>query len=97
MKANTELKSDFIIVVRRTDRLLGELQVATWQRSPHTDADFEGQFSDQPESDTADPDQIGFFDCLACRYRVFGPNMGIEKWSPAEVGRSVTSLRRSRI
>ena len=40
---------------------------------------------DQPEPDAADPDQIGLFDGLACRYRVFVTNMDSGQWSPAEV------------
>ena len=102
VKAYTELKCEFVIVARKTERLLGELQAAAWRRSPHTDADFECQFSyqpegwereyrfvglryDQPEPDSADPDQIGLFDGLACRYRVFVTNIDNKKWSPAEV------------
>lgn len=102
VKAYTELKCEFVIVARKTDRLLGELQAAAWRRSPGTDANFECQFSyrpegwereyrfvglryDQPEPDSADPDQIGLFDGLACRYRVFVTNICSEKWSPAEV------------
>lgn len=102
VKAYTKLNCEFVIVARKTDRLLGELQAATWRRSSDTDADFECQFSyqpegwereyrfvglryDQPEPDSADPDQIGLFDGLACRYRVFVTNIDSEKWSPAEV------------
>ena len=40
---------------------------------------------DQPEPDADNPDQIGLFDGLACRFRVFVTNIGSEKWSPAEV------------
>ncbi len=102
VKAYTNLKCEFVIVARKTERLLSELQVATWRRSPHTDADFECQFSyqpegwdreyrfvglryDQPEPDAADPDQIGLFDGLACRYRVFVTNMDSQKWGPSKV------------
>ena len=102
VKAYTGLKCEFVIVARKTERLLGKLQAAAWRRSPHTDADFECQFSyrpegwereyhfvglryDQPEPDSADPDQIGLFDGLACRYRVFVTNIDDKKWSPAEV------------
>ena len=46
---------------------------------------FVGLRSDQPEPDAADPDQIGLFDGLACRYRVFVTNMDSWQWSPAEV------------
>lgn len=102
VKAYTELNCEFVIVARKTDRLLGELQAADWQSSSQTDADFECQFSyqpegwereyrfvglryDQPEPDAANPDQIGLFDGLACRYRVFVTNISSRKWSPAEV------------
>jgi len=102
VKAYTELNCAFVIVARKTDRLLGELQAADWQSSSQTDADFECQFSyqpegwereyrfvglryDQPEPDAANPDQIGLFDGLACRYRVFVTNISSRKWSPAEV------------
>ena len=39
---------------------------------------------DQPEPDANNPNQIGLFDGLACRYRVFVTSIGSEKWSPAE-------------
>ncbi len=102
VKAYTDLSCEFVIVARKTDRLLGELQAAEWQPSPHTDADFECQFSyqpegwereyrfvglryDQPEPDADNPDQIGLFDGLACRYRVFVTNISCDRWGPAEV------------
>jgi hypothetical protein len=40
---------------------------------------------DEPEPATEDPDQIGLFDGLACRYRVFVTSMSSKKWSPGEV------------
>ena len=49
VRAYTHLKCEFVIVARKTERLLSELQAAAWRRSPHTDADFECQFSYQPE------------------------------------------------
>ena len=49
VKAYTDRSCEFVIVARKTDRLLGELQAAEWQPSPHTDADFECQFRYQPE------------------------------------------------
>jgi hypothetical protein len=96
------LTCEFVIVARKTDRLLGELQAADWRPSPDTDADFACQFRyqsegwereyrfvglryDQPEPDADHPDQIGLFDGLACRYRVFVTNISSEKWSPAAV------------
>jgi hypothetical protein len=51
--------------------LQGELQAADWQPSPQTDAD--------------NPDQIGLFDGIACRYRVFATSIRSEKGSPAGV------------
>ena len=47
VKAYTEWKCGFVIVARKTDRLLGELQAAEWRSSSRTDADFEGPFSYQ--------------------------------------------------
>jgi hypothetical protein len=96
------LNCEFVIVARKTPRLVGELQAAAWKRSPGTDADFECQFSyqpegwdkefryvglryDQPEPDTKNPDQMGFFEGLACNYRVFVTNIGPEVMTPAEV------------
>ncbi|MCX6606144.1 MAG: transposase [Acidobacteria bacterium] len=46
---------------------------------------FVGLRYDEPEPDANNPDQIGLFDGLAWRYRVFVTNIGSEKWSPAEV------------
>jgi hypothetical protein len=43
VKAYTEWKCEFVIVARKTDRLLGELQAADWRSSTGTDADFECQ------------------------------------------------------
>jgi hypothetical protein len=102
VKAYSAQKVEFVIVARKTTRLLGELQAACWKRSPHTDADFECEFSyrpegwareyrfvglryDQPEPDAADPDQIGLFDGLSCRYRVFVTNISLDQWSRSEV------------
>jgi hypothetical protein len=85
VKAYTKMKCEFVIVVRKTGRWLGEWQAAARRRSPHTDADFECQFRYQPEPDVADPDQITLFDGLACRYRVFLTNLDSGKCSPAGV------------
>jgi hypothetical protein len=40
VKAYTDLSCEFVIVARKTDRLLGELQAAEWQPSPHTLASY---------------------------------------------------------
>jgi hypothetical protein len=42
-------KASFIIVARKTTRLLAELQSARWQPSPRTDADEQCEFWYQPE------------------------------------------------
>jgi hypothetical protein len=39
----------FIIVARKTARLVEELKAAPWKRSPHTDADEQCEFRYQPE------------------------------------------------
>ncbi len=49
VNAYTELNCEFVIVARKTDRLLGELQAPDWRSSSQTDADFECQFSYQPK------------------------------------------------
>jgi hypothetical protein len=46
---------------------------------------FVGLRYDQPEPDADHPDQIGLFDGLACRYRVFVTNISCDQWGPAEV------------
>ncbi|MFN9300393.1 MAG: hypothetical protein ACK6DZ_22165 [Acidobacteriota bacterium] len=40
-----------------------------------------GLRSDEPEPDTADPDQIRLFDGRVWRYRVFLTNIDSGKWS----------------
>lgn len=39
----------FIISARKTARLVDELKAADWKRSPHTDADGQGEFRYQPD------------------------------------------------
>ena len=106
VKTYSDWNCEFVIVARKTERFLGELQgelqAADWQPSPRTDADFECQFSywpegwdreyrfvglrcGEPEPDADNPDQIGLFDGMACRYRVFVTSISRKKWSPAEV------------
>jgi hypothetical protein len=49
VKAYAYWNCELVIVARKTERLLGELQAAEWQPSPDTDADFECQFRYRPE------------------------------------------------
>jgi hypothetical protein len=85
VKTFSDWNCEFVIVGRKTERLLGELQLGDWQPSPDGHADFECQFRyrpegwdreypfvgrryEEPEPDAENPDQIGRFDGLACRY-----------------------------
>ena len=45
VKTYSDWNCEFVIVARKTERLLGELQAAEWPPSPDTDVDFECQFS----------------------------------------------------
>ena len=49
VKAYQSQGVQFIISVRKTSRLVDELKGASWQRSPHTDADGQCEFLYQPE------------------------------------------------
>ena len=49
MQAYEKGQASFIIVARKTTRLLAELQSARWQPSPRTDADEQCEFCYQPE------------------------------------------------
>jgi hypothetical protein len=49
VQAYESVKCGFIVVARKTARLVEELKAAEWQRSPHTDADGECEFRYQPE------------------------------------------------
>jgi hypothetical protein len=46
---------------------------------------FVGLHDDELEPDADNPDQIGLFDGMACRYRGFVTSSSSKKWSPAEV------------
>lgn len=46
---------------------------------------YAGLRYDQPEPDAANTDQMGFFEGLACRYRVFVTNIGPQEMTPDEV------------
>ncbi len=49
VKAYEEGKAQFIMVARKTSRLVEKLQTADWKRSPKTDADEQCEFWYQPE------------------------------------------------
>jgi hypothetical protein len=84
-------RASFIMVARKTTRLLAELQSARWQPSPRTDADEQCEFWYQPEGwgkayrfialryQKKDPlperEQYQLFDSSQYIYRVFVTNM----------------------
>ena len=49
VQAYEQAKASFIIVARKTARLLEQLQTANWKPSPNTDADQQCEFCYQPE------------------------------------------------
>jgi Transposase DDE domain group 1 len=49
VQAYEQAKAQFILVARKTSRLLEQLQAAAWQPSPKTDADEQCEFWYQPE------------------------------------------------
>jgi Transposase DDE domain group 1 len=49
IEAYVRFKCRFVVVARKTARLLAELDAADWKPSPNTDADAECEFSYQPE------------------------------------------------
>jgi hypothetical protein len=49
VEAYQKAKAHFIIVARKTSRLLEQLQTADWKHSPKTDADEQCEFRYQPE------------------------------------------------
>ena len=50
IEAYVKFKCRFVVVARKTARLLAELNAADWKPSPNTDADAECEFSYQPEA-----------------------------------------------
>jgi len=84
-------KAGFIIVARKTPRLLEELQKAHWKPSPKTDADEQAEFWYQPEDwgqayrflalrykkEESEPEreQYQLFDSPQYRFRVFVTNL----------------------
>jgi hypothetical protein len=84
-------KASFIMVARKTPRLLAELQTAHWQPSPKTDADQQCEFWYQPEDwgqayrfialryqkEKSEPEreQYQLFDSPQYCYRVFVTNL----------------------
>ena len=49
MEAYEKRGCGFIVVARKTSRLLEQLQAAEWKPSPQTDADQQCEFCYQPE------------------------------------------------
>jgi len=49
VQAYEKAKASFLIVARKTSRLLEELEKAAWRPSPNTDADEQCEFQHQPE------------------------------------------------
>ena len=49
VQAYERVKAQFILVARKTSRLVEKLQAADWRPSPETDADQQCEFSYQPE------------------------------------------------
>ena len=91
VQAYEKAKASFIIVARKTARLLQELQKADWEPSPKTDADEQCEFWYQPEGwgqayrfialrykkEKSEPqrEQYQLFDSPQYRYRVFVTNL----------------------
>lgn len=87
VEAYEKAKASFIIVARKTSRLLEELQKAHWKPSPKTDADEQAEFWYQPadwgqayrfialrykkENSEPEREQYQLFDSPQYRYRVF--------------------------
>ncbi|MFN8942913.1 MAG: hypothetical protein ACK5ZJ_24625 [Acidobacteriota bacterium] len=75
------------MVARKTSRLVAEWQAATGKSSPFTDADFESQFSNQPEPDAANAGQMGLLEGMACSRGDFVMNIPHSAMTPAEVAK----------
>ena len=63
VQAYEEIRCQFILVVRKTSRLVEQLRLAAWRPSPKTDADEECEFWYQPE---------GW--ARACRFLAYRPS-----------------------
>jgi hypothetical protein len=89
--AYEKAKASFLIVARKTPRLLEELQKARWEPSPNTDADEQCEFPYQPEGwgkayrfialryqkrDEAPKEQYQLWETPEYIYRVFVTNAG---------------------
>ena len=91
MQAYEKAKAQFILVARKTSRLLEQLQAAAWRPSPQTDADQQCEFWYQPEGwgkayrfialrykndeKPQEREQYQLFDTPQYLYRVFVTNM----------------------
>ena len=91
VEAYEKAQASFIIVARKTSRLLEELQKAHWKPSPKTDADEQAEFWYQPadwgqayrfialrykkENSEPELEQYQLFDSPEYRYRVFVTNL----------------------
>lgn len=91
VQAYEKAKASFIIVARKTSRLLQELQKARWKPSPKTDADEQCEFRYQPEGwgkayrfialryqkqrEAQEHEQYQLFDNAQYLYRVFVSDM----------------------
>jgi hypothetical protein len=88
--AYEKVKASFLIVARKTSRLLEELKKADWRPSPKTDADEQCEFQYQPEGwgkayrfialryqkkDEAPKEQYQLFETPEYIYRVFVTDM----------------------
>jgi Transposase DDE domain group 1 len=90
VQAYEQVNASFIIVARKTRRLVEELEKALWRPAPQTDADEQCQFQYQPEGwgkayrfialryqkeDETPPPQYQLFDTREYLYRVFVTDM----------------------
>jgi len=91
VQAYEQAKAQFILVARKTSRLLDQLQAAAWKLSPQTDADQQCELCYQPEGwgkayrfialryknnkPSQEREQYQLFDTPQYLYRVFVTNM----------------------
>ncbi len=70
--AYEQARCQFVIVARKTRRLVEQLQQAEWKPSPHSDAEAECEFLYQPEGWAQ---QYQLFATSSYTYRVFVTNL----------------------